>query len=459
MTLDKNTLITIINNLEESVFVTDGDGKVILVNPLATKLLGVSAEDMLGHYVKELIEKGYWSNSSVLKAISTKATAISPINCITGSKNISTSVPVIDDNGNIELIVTNSSGEKSLINLYKILEREKKGKELYKREIEYLRLQKEKKIIAESDSIKFSLKEALAASRTDNTVIISGESGAGKDVVANYMHSKSKRANYPFIDINCAAIPDNLFEAELFGYEKGAFTGANSNGKMGLLDVAKDGTVFLDEIGELSMFLQAKLLRVLENKVFRRVGGTENIKITSRFICATNKDLKKLVDDGKFRGDLFYRLNEFSLNVDPLRCRVNDIIPLAEYFLKEYNEKYGTSKHLSDNLKEAMKAYAWPGNTRELRNVISRAYVVAEGDELKPDDILIHHYNFESSSSSKVSPLDYYVKQQKTLKEFRDEMELKYIEEVLESCDGNKAKAAEILGIHRSHIYRRLSTV
>lgn len=454
--LSEQVLLDIINNLQESVFVTDGAGRVILVNPVATELLGVTQEDLLGYRVEDLIQRGYWSNSAVLKTLSTRTTAISTINCSNGTQNVSTSTPVFNEDGEIALVVTNSSGEKSLVHLYEILEREKRGSEMYQRELEHLKHQKETKLIAESPTIKGTLKEALSAAQTDSTVIITGESGVGKDVIANYIHAQSRRSKHPFIDINCAAIPESLFEAELFGYEKGAFTGASAGGKAGLLEVAREGTLFLDEIGDLSLPLQSKLLRALENRAFRRVGGTESVRVTARIICATNRNLQEQIRLGAFRSDLYYRLNEFTLNLQPLRMRIEDIRPLAEHFLKEYNDKYGTQKTLSPFFLEAMETYPWPGNIRELRNVISRAYIVAEAGELQPDPILsgrvsesVPQGQRRAAAASGEGPL-------KTLKAFREETETRYIREVLAACGGNKLKAAELLDIHRSHLYRLL---
>jgi len=224
-----------------------------------------------------------------------------------------------------------------------------------------------------------------------------------------------------------------------------------------LFEVAKNGTIFLDEIAELPLPIQAKLLRVLESKMFRRVGGTEDIKSTSRILCATNRDLKKMVDKGLFRNDLYYRLNEFTINVVPLRNRKDDIIPLSDLFLESYNRKYDTHKYLSDKMKNNLLNYFWPGNIRELRNVISRAYIIVEDEELNMDLTISDEMQDEDDSENQKQMLDECVKNKKTLKEFRDKVESMYIDDVIKQCNGNISEAAKNLGINRSHLYRKLT--
>lgn len=455
-TLDKEILLAILENLQESVFVTDGEGKILLVNSIAVKLLGIPAEEMVGYYVADMLKKGNWTNSAVLEAIRTRKTAITPILCKNGTRNISTSVPIFDEQGEIKLIITNSSGESTLLKLYDILESEKRGADRYKRELEYLRHSKKNQIIAESPAIKATFKEAFAAARMESSVILTGETGVGKDIVAKYIYMNSNRAENAFVDINCAAIPDNLFEAELFGYERGAFTGANSTGKMGLFEAAGNGTVFLDEIAELPMPFQAKLLRVLENREFRRVGSTKNIKTNARIICATNRNLRGMVEEGSFRGDLYYRLNEFKIHIEPLRNRQEDILPMAHLFLNTYNEKYRTEKYFSERMKRNMLSYSWPGNIRELHNVVSRSYIVCDGLELDTVSTFIEE-NKAIDNTSTDDFLKDYIENNVPLKDFREGIEAKYIKDVIDSCQGNIAQAAKVLGVHRSHLYRRIN--
>lgn len=305
-------------------------------------------------------------------------------------------------------------------------------------------------LIAESNQMKNILKQINIVANTDTTVALYGESGAGKDVIANLIHRHSNRSDRPLISVNCAAIPENLIESELFGYEKGSFTGANAKGKKGLFEVANNGTIFLDEIGEIPLSFQTKLLRALETNEIRRVGGTEEIKLDVRIICATNKNLEKLVEDGEFRDDLYYRFNVFPVTIPPLRERKADVIPLTEYFLEKLNLKYSTSKKISPKFREQLLKYQWPGNIRELRNIVERAYVISpkdlELDIFSPG--LNNDNNREKASDNEIVLPE--------LKEYMHKREIEYIKSVLEKTGGNVIKAAEILNVHRSVIYRKL---
>ncbi len=221
--------------------------------------------------------------------------------------------------------------------------------------------------------------------RTDSTVLITGESGTEKEVIARFIHRNSFRFREPFIPVNCAAIPEELMESEFFGYDKGAFSGANSRGKLGFFEMADNGTLFLDEIGELSLNLQSKLLRVLETGEFQRFGGVAIKKSDVRLVAATNKDLASMVTRGVFREDLYYRLNVIPVSIPPLRERPEDILKLSDKFLKEFNAKFGTDKAFSKNLLVNFMNYSWPGNARELRNLIERLVIISSGKELNYD--------------------------------------------------------------------------
>ena len=234
----------------------------------------------------------------------------------------------------------------------------------------------------------FKLIEQIA--RTDSTVLVTGESGTGKEWVARAIHFYSLRRERPFVALNCGALPENLLESELFGHMKGAFTGANAN-KKGLIEAAERGTLFLDEIGEMSMLMQVKLLRVLQERKFRRLGGVEELESAMRVIAATNQDLTKMVADGKFREDLFYRINVIPIHLPPLRERGEDIPLLAEYFLGKYREQMGKSiSALSQESMELLEAYEWPGNIRELENVIERAVALEKSPAILPESLPEH---------------------------------------------------------------------
>ena len=255
----------------------------------------------------------------------------------------------------------------------------------------------------------------------DTTVILFGETGVGKEVFAKYIYQHSARKNKPFIKVNCGAIPANLVESELFGYEKGAFTGADKNGKMGLFELANTGTIFLVEVGELPLDMQVKLLRVLQEQEFERIGGRKPVKVDVRVLAATNRDLEEMVKQKTFRQDLYYRLMIFPVHIPPLRERPDDILPLAQLFLQTLNRKYDFKKYLSPLSAKMMQDYSWPGNIRELRNIIERAVIISNEDEIGPD--ALHLFTVEDRPETKSRILD----PVKDLKTAMEELELEYI--------------------------------
>jgi len=235
----------------------------------------------------------------------------------------------------------------------------------------------------------------VRVSQVESTVLITGESGVGKEVAAKRIHRLSRKENGPFITINCGAIPENLMESELFGYEKGSFTGAGKEGKIGLMEAANGGNIFLDEIGELPLNLQVKLLRVIQEKVIYRIGGIKPITLDVRIIAATNRNLKEMVRKKTFREDLFYRLNVVQIEIPPLRQRREDILPLSQYFLSKYCSKYNKQKRISPQVFKIFESYYWPGNIRELENVIERAVILSQGDSIDvnhlPENLYVVH--------------------------------------------------------------------
>ncbi|HWQ78612.1 MAG TPA: sigma-54 dependent transcriptional regulator, partial [Anaerovoracaceae bacterium] len=260
---------------------------------------------------------------------------------------------------------------------------------------------KEQFILAVSKAMQEVLKLAEKVANFQATVLIMGESGVGKEEVARYIYLNSLRSKKPFITINCGAIPANLLESELFGYEKGAFTGANQTGKSGLFESADEGVVFLDEIGETPLDFQVKLLRFMETKEVRRVGAVSGKIVDVRIIAATNKDLENMVNEGTFREDLYYRLNVVKIKVPPLRKRIDDITPLGMFFLAKFNEKYKQNKELTFDVIKELEKYVWPGNVRQLKNVIENMVVVSNNDYLQVDD-LPWNIDFETGGNKKI---------------------------------------------------------
>ncbi len=309
------------------------------------------------------------------------------------------------------------------------------------------------KIAAESRNMKELLEMARRVAASDKTtVLLQGESGTGKELLAKAIHYHSPRAEKPIVEINCAAIPENLLESELFGYEAGAFTDAKKR-KIGLLEKGDEGTVFFDEIGDMSLNLQAKLLRVLEEGSFTRLGAEKQIRVNIRVLAATNQDLAKAVEKGEFRSDLFYRLNVVPIFIPPLRDRKEDIVPLALSFMEEFNhELRRTYKGISLEAATAMMEYPWPGNVRELKNIIERIMALSAGDEILLSHLPLEIREHKQSAASPVLDELIFEGPFPTL----EEIEQKYIEKILAATGNNKTQAAKILGIHPTSLFRKL---
>jgi len=440
----------IFENLPDPIFVTDSEGNVLLSNSTTAYSLDISLSQLLKSNLKELVEKGYYNYSYALKAIESKKPTGGDIVTKLGMTYHTKSTPIFDEDGNVIMVVTYGKQKAQK-------DSDKAGEidEQRKREIDYLRsyVFNEDSVIAESKTMQKVLLTAHAAAQTDSKILIYGETGTGKEVLAKYVHRHSKRADGPFIVANCATLPDNLVESELFGYEKGAFTGSLDRGKMGLFEAANGGTLFLDEISELPLAQQAKLLRVLETGTVRRIGSNVEHKIDFRLIAATNKDLKKMVDKGTFRHDLYYRINVVAITIPPLRERPEDIVALSQKFVDFFNTKYGCDFKLDAETINSFQQYDWPGNVRELRNVIERNVIIN-----------LNKYNEDTLSIIPQIPnkglLQYdYVTLlglNGTLKEVMKKVEEMYIRHVLKETGGKKGKAAEKLGIYRTVLYRKL---
>ncbi len=307
-------------------------------------------------------------------------------------------------------------------------------------------------IIGVSDVMKALKNDIQRAAPSNSWVLITGENGTGKEFVARNIHLLSSRSSRPFVEVNCAAIPDELIESELFGHEKGAFTGALLK-KKGKFDIADRGTIFLDEIGDMSMKTQAKVLRILQEQTFERVGGTELIKVDVRVIAATNKDLKEEIQKGNFREDLYYRLNVIPLVVPPLRRRPEDISLLIEHFLREASRKSGVETIKADNnVMRRLSEYAWPGNVRELKNLVERLVIMSPGPTITIND-LPSYISGEETSDDHLGLFS-----RSLLRDARSSFEKEFIIRKLKRNNGNIAKTAEAIGIERSHLYRKIKS-
>ena len=381
-----NTLQAIFDSSSDGIWVTNGDGIVTQINRASEELNGVKSTRIVGKSIDGIIDSGL-VDVSVSNEVLEKKHKVSMLQNITktGRQLLCTGTPVFDGSGALSMVVVNERDVTELLDLREHLRAAREMTEKARKEITNLNLLElgQGAYVAESKSIKRLLVSALKLAQLEvSGILLLGESGTGKSMLAKLLHQHSPRSAGPFLAINCAAVPEQLFEAELFGYEKGAFTGARETGKAGLLELADGGTFFLDEVGEMPPSIQAKLLKCIDEKEFTPLGGSTPKKINCVIIAATNKDLEKQVRKRKFRKDLFYRLNVFTLTIPPLRERVEDIFALATSFLKKYNERYGKFKSLSPASLKMLQNYSFPGNIRELDSLIKKGVAVAEGQFL-----------------------------------------------------------------------------
>ena len=302
-------------------------------------------------------------------------------------------------------------------------------------------------IVGECPALLSALEMARKVASSDATVLILGETGTGKELVARLIHRESPHSSGPFLAMNCGAVPETLLERELFGHEKGSFTGADAM-RPGLLEAASDGTILLDEIGDMPPALQVKLLRVLEGHEFLRVGGTRPIKSRVRFLASTNRDLAALVKEGRFREDLYYRLNVVSVILPPLRERGKDVVALAEHFLRGFSVSHRREvRGISADARKALQSYGWPGNVRELRNVVERAVILAVGPEITPADFSLAPVIYAIEPGYMGLPL----------KEAREAFERAYLERALATAGGNVTRAAERIGLDRTNLHAKMT--
>lgn len=454
-------LNTIIESIADGVIVADGDGIITRVNRGYECIAGVKASEYIGKHVRQLIEEGYISDSVTLKVLETHKPCHLLQTVRAGKDLLNSATPVFNSQGKLVRIVTIIRDVSELYELQAQLDSERAKTKWAREELRRLRKDNlEKNIVVYSEEMKgvFAIAERVAA--TDATVLIVGESGTGKEIVARWIHEASTRSLGPFVKINCAAIPESLLETELFGYEGGAFTGAHKAGKPGLLEIANGGTFFFDEVSSMPLGMQAKLLRVLQEREFFRVGGRSPIALDVRFIFASNRDLERMVNRGEFRRDLYYRINVFPLEIPPLRSRPADILPLTMFFLKQFNAKYGQCKRMTPEVVELLKGYQWPGNVRELQNVLERLVVGCSEVVITPDVFEKYSGIKLKSSWCEAGTRERRGEKKgqvwhKTLKDILEETERQVIEEAYNSCLSTR-KAAKLLGVNQSTVVKKM---
>lgn len=396
--LDRFSIIEELNGELEAVFLNSYDGISIVnnqgitirVNPAMERLTGVKKEEVIGKDMRQLVKDGVFTDSVSLQVLETKKATTIIQKSRTGKQTIMTGTPIMDQNGRIKNVVINIRDITELYNLKEQLERTREITTRYHWEINELRLQviKQNDIVAESKEMHEILDLALRVAKVDSGVLLLGESGVGKEVLAKIIHKSSNRfQSGSYIKINSGSIPANLLESELFGYEEGAFTGARKKGKPGMFQLASGGTLFLDEIGELPLELQVKLLRVIQEQELTPLGGIKPVKVDVRIIAATNKNLKKMMEEGRFREDLYYRLNVVSIEIPPLRKRKEDIPALISHFLNEINHKYSFNKQFTTEALKQLINYSWPGNVRQLANIVERSLITSKEERIGKDEL------------------------------------------------------------------------
>jgi len=436
----------IIDHIHAGILITDADGYVTHFNKPYGRFLNLDPKAQIGRHCTKVIE-----NTRMHIVAKTGKAEINTSHRINGQDMVVQRIP-IKKNGKVisvygQVMFQTVEEVKELAAKLSMLESKV---QLFEKELFDLRSTKYtfNCIIGESDEINHLKAEALKAALNDSTVLITGESGTGKELFAQAIHNASVRRHSPFVRINCAAIPKDLLESELFGYDEGAFTGAKVKGKPGKFELAHTGTIFLDEIGDLQKKKKKKLLRVLEDKEFERIGGTKIIRSDFRVICATNQKLEVLMERFAFRKDLLYRLNVIPIHIPPLRERQKDIIPLARHLLKKMT--LAANRPQTDIEKEAEKElehYGWPGNARELSNVLERAMYSSENNTIYKGDLPFRLDYVTRIPGENLQPI---------LKNAQSQAQIKTIHQALAKTNYNKARAAKLLGIHRTLLYKKM---
>jgi PAS domain S-box-containing protein len=436
----------ILNSIHNGIMITDADGYITHFNKPYGEFLGLNPKEQIGKHCLEAIE-----NSRMHIVAKTGIPEINQSHRIMGQNMVVQRIP-IKKNGKViavfgQVMFKDVRDVGKLANQLSILESKVK---LYEQELFNIRSTRYSfdSIIGKSRAIKVLKKEALKATGNQFPVLITGESGTGKELFAQAIHHSGRRKMHPFVRINCSAIPKDLLESELFGYEKGAFTGARSSGKPGKIELAHRGTLFLDEIGDLPVEMQPKLLRVLEEKEFERIGSNKVIRSDFRLIAATNQNLEKMMNERRFRKDLFYRLNVIPIHIPPLRERKSDILDLSEHFLEQLSSEMALPEiFLSPEALNVLNRHDWPGNARELSNVLERTITSLEGDTIQREALPLYlHQGIDKLNGIKNN----------NMKDIKDRAEKKAIVTALKEAGHNKARAARLLGIHRTLLYKKM---
>jgi PAS domain S-box-containing protein len=442
-------LSVIINSCYEGLWVYDRHGNVLRMNTAAERINNVKAEEIIGRNMKELVTSELVERSAALEVLETKETVSFLCSTRAGRKLLKTGTPIFAEEGELVKVVVSERDITEIDEMHRKLEEQAALNSHY--QLQMLEMQQAElastKIIAKSPAMIRALNQAIKVSQADSSVLILGESGVGKGLFADLIHMRSQRAEKPLIKINCGAIPETLIESELFGHEKGAFTGAQA-AKSGHIELADGGVLFLDEIAELPLGSQVKLLRFLEDGRVTRLGGTQAKQVDVRIIAATHGDLEEMVERKEFRLDLYYRLNVIPLHIPPLRERKDCIVPMIKYFVDRFSERNGLKKKITAAAMDVLIAYEWPGNVRQLMNVCERILVMADGDVIDIQD-LPQKIVGENKTAGQL-PTEHL-----TLSQAMESFERALLKKTIDES-GNQYRAAKVLGINQSTVARKL---
>lgn len=449
----KNMLVAALEASSDGILVSDEKGNVMYVNDAYENTTGLKKEFMIGKNLKILLEEKTFNAAASLSVLENQKPVSLLHQYVTGKNALTTANPIYDKSGELIGVVCNTRNISELVSLRKELEKTKMLTQKYSDELQQLRQEQLKceGLVYKSQAMTETLKFASKAAEFDSTVLITGESGTGKEVLAKFIHQNSPREDGPFIKVNCSAIPGELFESELFGYAPGSFTGASTQGKTGMFELANGGTILLDEIGELDLSVQPKLLRVLQEMEVHPVGAEKTVKIDVRVLAATNVNLAEEVKKGNFREDLFFRLNVLPIKIPSLRERKEDISEIASYFLEKLNRKYKRNITVTPEVEKILTNYSWPGNVRELENLVEYLFIVNPSDQITieqlPSWILTEHVmeEYTCENGNCIPRLNYIL----------DMYEKNIITVALRKHNSVK-DTAETLDIHPSTLFRKI---
>jgi TyrR family helix-turn-helix protein/PAS domain S-box-containing protein len=434
----------------DQITVLDGNAKILCVGKACQSSFGMSEEEVIGKYAKELEKKGMIDKSITLEVLKRKE-KVTLVQHTGGNKILmATGFPMFNEKNEIVKVINISKDITSIEKLRKQIQNTGEIVEWFEEEISKRKIIEKEEIVSKNCEMQKIIDLIKRTADLDSTVLLLGETGIGKGFLANIIHKVSNRKDKPFVTINCGAIPENLLESELFGYVEGAFTGASKKGKKGLFEIAKDGIIFLDEIGDMPMQLQVKLLNVLQERRASRVGDVSPYKIKAKIIAATNKDLKKAVKNGEFREDLYYRLNVLPMYIPPLRDRIEDIPVLINHMINKCNSKYGMGKKLSKDGYNMLLSHDWPGNIRELENVIERLVITCNEDMIDKEQVsdVINPKNNRKERTFEINEII-------PLKEATKKLEKQMLMSAKQSYKTTR-KMAKVLKIDQSTVVRKL---